>query len=279
MAHQHCPGYNEAPFDALVADYPGVDVYPAKDFRVEWGPIFHRGRLDGSARVLLLGQDPATHESISRRILVGEAGQRTQGLLARIGIDTSYVMVNTFLFSVYGQGGGSRHERDPLIAQYRHKWLDALLLNSGVSAVITLGALAATAYDMWVKTQPEAGTQLHHAALRHPTYPESAAASGAKTLKQATADLQKNWSDQLPALAAAVQPETAANPVPYTGTWQPGDLARHSRAGPAGRLTGVVAGTRRMGGEDRRRRTREARNDHHHGAEERQNLAADADAA
>ena len=89
MAHQHCPGYNEAPFDALVADYPGVDVYPAKDFRVEWGPIFHRGRLDGSARVLLLGQDPATHESISRRILVGEAGQRTQGLLARIGIDTS----------------------------------------------------------------------------------------------------------------------------------------------------------------------------------------------
>jgi len=104
---EFCPGY-PAPFDALVADYPGEDVYPSADFRVEWGPVFHRGRLDGSARVVVLGQDPATHEAISRRILVGEAGQRVQGLLAKLGIDHSYVMVNTFLYSVYGQGGGNR---------------------------------------------------------------------------------------------------------------------------------------------------------------------------
>ena len=80
------------------------------------GPVFHRGRLDGTARVLVLGQDPATHETITRRILVGEAGQRVQGLLARVGITTSYVMVNTFLYSVYGQGGGTRHATDPHIA-------------------------------------------------------------------------------------------------------------------------------------------------------------------
>ena len=86
---EFCPGY-PSPFDALVANYPGEDVYPSADFRVEWGPIFHRGRLDGSARVLVLGQDPATHESISRRILVGEAGQRVQGLLAKLGIRRSY---------------------------------------------------------------------------------------------------------------------------------------------------------------------------------------------
>ena len=67
---EFCPGF-PPPFDALVADYPGEEVYPSADFRVEWGPIFHRGRLDGSARVVVLGQDPATHESISRRILVG----------------------------------------------------------------------------------------------------------------------------------------------------------------------------------------------------------------
>ena len=86
MAHHWCPGYTQRPFTRLVHEYPGEDVYPLKDFRTEWGPIFHRGRLDGSARVLVIGQDPATHESISRRILVGEAGQRVQGLLARIGI-------------------------------------------------------------------------------------------------------------------------------------------------------------------------------------------------
>ena len=68
------------------------------------GPLFHRGRLDGSARVLVVGQDPAQHESVTRRILVGAAGQRTQGFLARLGIDSSYVMVNAFLCSVFGQG-------------------------------------------------------------------------------------------------------------------------------------------------------------------------------
>ena len=37
-----------------------------------------------------------------RRILVGEAGRRVQGLLAKLGITRSYVFVNTFLYSVYG---------------------------------------------------------------------------------------------------------------------------------------------------------------------------------
>src|SRR5690606_15090433 len=110
----------------LVADYPDETVYPLDSFRVEWGPIFHRGRLDGTARVLVLGQDPATHETIARRILVGEAGQRVQGLLARLGITHSYVFLNTFLYSVYGQAGGSRHIGNPLIARYRHRWIDAV---------------------------------------------------------------------------------------------------------------------------------------------------------
>src|SRR5688500_7836888 len=123
------PGYAAEPFRTLVEAAPGAETYPPDAFRLEWGPIFHRGRLDGTARVLVLGQDPATHETITRRILVGEAGQRVQGLLARVGITTSYVMVNTFLYSVYGQGGGIRHATDPQIAEHRHRWLDALLLD------------------------------------------------------------------------------------------------------------------------------------------------------
>ena len=158
---EFCPGY-PPPFDELVVRYPGEDVYPSADFRVEWGPIFHRGRLDGSARVLVLGQDPATHESISRRILVGEAGQRVQGLLAKLGIQRSYVMVNTFLYSVYGQGGGSRHDDDEAIAAYRNAWLDALLVGSQVTTVASLGQLAAQAYKMWAATQPDVAARLHH---------------------------------------------------------------------------------------------------------------------
>src|SRR5437870_1700568 len=150
---EHDPGYGVEPFKSLVAEYPGVEVYPQDAFRTEWGPIFHRGRLDGTARVLVIGQDPATHETISRRILSGEAGQRVQGLLARLGITTSYVMVNTFLYSVYGQGGGARHAKDPQIAAYRNRWLDALLLDTQVTAVLTLGTLAKTAYAAWTSTQ------------------------------------------------------------------------------------------------------------------------------
>lgn len=226
MAHASCPGYTQAPFAALAADYPGEAVYPSKDFRTEWGPIFHRGRLDGSARVLVLGQDPATHETISRRILVGEAGQRVQGLLSRIGITTSYVMVNTFLYSVFGQGGGNKHATDQHIADYRNRWLDALLVGSNVTAVITLGTLAKGAYEQWAPTQPAAAAALHLAPIKHPTYPESASASGATTLAEATASLLADWTAALPGLGAHIQPEAPASLAPYGTTWQDGDVIR-----------------------------------------------------
>src|SRR3954469_6626678 len=125
MPHPFDPGYFEAPFTTLVQTYPDADVYPADQFRVEWGPIFHRGRLDGSARVLVIGQDPAQHETIVRRILVGEAGRRLQGLLAKLGVTRSYVAVNTYLYSVYGSVHAATR-RAPALVAYRHRWLQAL---------------------------------------------------------------------------------------------------------------------------------------------------------
>jgi hypothetical protein len=69
----------------LCDEAPDASTYPYSAFRTEWGPIFHRGRLDGSARVLCIGQDPAEHEAVVRRILVGTAGHRVQGFLAKLG--------------------------------------------------------------------------------------------------------------------------------------------------------------------------------------------------
>src|SRR5512147_2105399 len=112
MSHPFDPGYFQEPFSTLANDYPGEDVYPPSQFRVEWGPIFHRGRLDGSARVLVIGQYPAQHETIVRRILVGEAGRRLQGFLTKLGITTSYVLINTYLYSVYGSVK-AKTRRDP----------------------------------------------------------------------------------------------------------------------------------------------------------------------
>lgn len=216
MEHSFDPGYNSEPFAELCRTYPGADVYPAKDFRLEWGPIFHRGRLDGRARVLIIGQDPGAHESIARRILVGEAGQRVQGLLAKLGIETSYVMVNAFVYSVFGQGGGERHKKDPAIAAYRNRWLDALLVDTDVEAVITLGGLAKVAFEQWKATPAGAGSSLPHHGLTHPTYPESASAAGQKKKAEATKELLAGWNIALQALKPSIaHPDVARDLVLY----------------------------------------------------------------
>jgi hypothetical protein len=100
-----CPGYAEPPFADLVRDYPDESAYPYQDIRVEWGPVFHRSRLDESARILLIGQDPGQHENVLRRILSGEAGLRVQGFMAKLGVTRSYVLINALPYSVYGSNG------------------------------------------------------------------------------------------------------------------------------------------------------------------------------
>ncbi len=201
MTHLFDPGYGRRPFSTLVSRYPGTDVYPPEDFRVEWGPVFHRGRLSGSARVLVLGQDPGAHECIARRILVGEAGQRVQGFLAKLGIETSYVMINAFLYSVYGQGGGQRHRDDPAIAAYRNAWLNALLVGKQVECVVAFGTLADAAFRMWKETPEGQSVEVAYHHIRHPTYPESASASGQKKKSEAMKEMLAGWNVALEALA------------------------------------------------------------------------------
>jgi uracil-DNA glycosylase len=80
MGRPFDPGYFAEPFTALASEYPGDEVYPSSQFRVEWGPIFHRGRLDGSARVLVIGQDPAQHESCHPSHPGGRGGAPRSGV-------------------------------------------------------------------------------------------------------------------------------------------------------------------------------------------------------
>ena len=151
MPHPFDPGYVAEPFLTLCADYPEGDVYPASQFRLEWGPIFHRGRLDGTARVLVIGQDPAQHETVVRRILVGEAGRRVQGFLAKLGIERSYVFINTYLYSVYGSVRASVR-KGPGLIDYRNRWIGALLATGRIEAVIALGTAADEAWKFWRAT-------------------------------------------------------------------------------------------------------------------------------
>lgn len=217
MPQKFDPGYAEQPFRALCENYPGEPVYSGKDFRIEWGPVFHRGRLDGSARVLVLGQDPAQHETIARRILVGEAGHRLQGFLRKLGVTTSYVMVNTFLYSVFGQGGGERHRDDKRIAAYRNRWLKAVLAPGKVEAVVGLGSLATSAWDTWTKSPDGSANQPKFIRITHPTQPESSAGGNAAKHAAAINALLENWN------AALEQLHPLANPDKKTALKRYGD--------------------------------------------------------
>lgn len=223
MTHPFDPGYIAEPFLTLCAGYPEADVYPPSQFRVEWGPIFHRGRLDGSAKILVIGQDPAQHETIVRRILVGEAGRRVQGFLAKLGIDRSYVFINTYLYSVYGSVK-AKTRRNPDLISYRHRWLDALLVGQQVEAVIALGQAADEAWQSWNVTAAAQTTSVAYAAVTHPTQPESSSKGDKVKLAIATRKLLQNWNDALQLLSPAMlHPDTQTPLVLYGDSWRDGD--------------------------------------------------------
>ena len=224
MKRKFDPGYRGR-YRELVADYPDETVYPPEAFRIEWGPIFHRGRLDGSARVLVIGQDPAAHEAITRRILVGEAGQRAQGLLAKLGVTRSYVFINAFLYSVYGQRSGERHINDPGITRYRNQWINAIVGHQQIEAIITLGHLADKAYKMWRESPSGAAYRAVHVAVRHPTYPESASAAGAITKVDAFKRLCESWNSAIDTLHGVITADNSVQPAHYGSTITDSDLA------------------------------------------------------
>jgi len=206
---EFCPGYVKAPFKNLAANYPDEAAYPFQDFRVEWGPIFHRGRLDGSARVLAIGQDPGQHENVLRRILSGEAGRRVQGFLAKLGITESYVLINALLYSVYGSNG-AKYVKKPLVSDYRNQWIAGVMAPNKVEAVVTFGGMAKTAWAEYTKVNGvPAGVVV--ANLTHPTFPESA--GGTATEKKAnTKKMLTEWNGAIqnlhPAIAHKDEPAT-----------------------------------------------------------------------
>jgi len=223
MSHSFDVGCVAEPFRTLCMNYPEVDVYPSNQFRVEWGPIFHRGRLDGSARILVIGQDPAQHETIIRRVLVGEAGRRLQGLLAKLGITTSYVILNTYLYSVYGSVK-SATAKDSRLVSYRNSWLDALLVGSKVEGVIALGTAANDAWNMWKQTPTGHNFDVAFAPVTHPTQPESSSKGDKTKLAAAIKKLLQNWNAGLQTLSPAIKhPDVATPLVPYGDAFAEGE--------------------------------------------------------
>jgi hypothetical protein len=158
-----------------------------------------------------------------RRVLVGEAGKRLQGLLWKLGITTSYVIINTFLYSVYGSVKAAT-ARDAKLIAYRNCWLDALLIGQKVEAVIALGTAADAAWQAWKQTSSGKSFNVGYAPVTHPTEPESSSKNDKKKLAEATKKLLENWNSGLQASSPSVKhPDVATTLVPYGDTWGAGD--------------------------------------------------------
>ena len=97
------------------ADLPDIAPEFRSLFWYDWGPVFYRGRLTGRARFLGIASDPGPTERVVGRTLVGDAGQRVQGFLEKVGLTRSYVLVNAFPV----RGAPRQGEQGPAVAARR----------------------------------------------------------------------------------------------------------------------------------------------------------------
>ncbi len=189
------PGFDPGPPPVWAArlEAAPLDVYEQRPdlFRIDFGPVFYRGRLDGTARVLVVGQDPSVNEILAQRAFVGQSGQRLQGFLGKLGLARSYVMLNTFLYSIFNQFGGANaalSRQDPILG-YRNSLFDVVAERNPLEAVITVGSAARDAVDRW-----EASGDYTRTHILHPAFPD-------------TGRLLDDWNQALGALAATVAPD------------------------------------------------------------------------
>jgi uracil-DNA glycosylase len=149
----------------------GVTVVGREAFRWQHGPMFYRGRLDGSAKVLVVGQEGAQDESLSHRSFTGGTGARMQFLLRFLGLDRSYLFLNSFIYPIFGQYTSdlrplAQDPRSPIVT-HRNRVFDKAVVDGDVRLVIAVGQAAKESIATWIKAH--GGTaqadQLQTAAL------------------------------------------------------------------------------------------------------------------
>jgi uracil-DNA glycosylase len=198
-------------FRTLCQNYPDDTVYKGTDgFRALWGPIFYRGRANGTARLLVIGQDPAQTEAVTRRILSGQAGRRVQGFVEKLGMSKRYLMVNAFVYGIYNQSMAMPHLNDAAIQAYRHKWLDAAFAGGKIEAVVTFGNAANDAWTAYKATPSGLSVTAFHQKALHPTADKP---GGPITRK----DLLDNWNVALQKLHANILNPDVSKPLVLYG--------------------------------------------------------------
>jgi uracil-DNA glycosylase len=135
----------------------------------DWGPIFYRGRLNRTARLLGVASDPGPTERIAGRTLVGDAGQRVQGFLKKVGLTSSYSLVNAYAYALLPS-----HAQDamPLLSEpdqllWRNTLLD-LISGPKIQAIVAFGVQAKAAVRLWDGNPDVPVFEVPHPSSRSP---------------------------------------------------------------------------------------------------------------
>lgn len=143
----------------------GESVIGQKRFRWEWGPVYYRGRLgENEVKILVIGQEGGQDEGLSKKTFTGGTGQHLQGFLNFLGINRSYLFVNTFIYSIRGQYQDKKlpgavegdlwmaQNLDSPIVKLRHELLNEILESNRdtLRMVIAVGSGAKDTLGTWV---------------------------------------------------------------------------------------------------------------------------------
>ena len=136
-------------FAKLFAECPDYGALKPH-FWYDWGPIFYRGRLDGSARVVCVASDPGATERIAARTLVGDAGQRVQGFLRKLGLTRSYLCLNAYPYALLPSHADDGDEIlvDPTHMKWRNRVFNAAH-SPATQAIVAFGGQAQRAIALW----------------------------------------------------------------------------------------------------------------------------------
>jgi uracil-DNA glycosylase len=185
--------YDAGPPKALADHFAALPSYAAHRtfFWYDWGPVFYRGRLDRSARLLGVASDPGPTERIACRTLVGDAGQRVQGFLAKLGLTHSYALVNAFAYALLPSKG---QQATPMLSEPTHqKWRNDLLdkiTGPDLQAIVAFGAQAREAVSQWPKPAGIPVFNVPHPSSRNAT------------------TLVNEWRDAIEQLRAVITPDS-----------------------------------------------------------------------
>jgi hypothetical protein len=119
--------------------------------------------------LLGIASDPGPTERIAGRTLVGDAGQRVQGFLTKVGLTSSYTLLNAYAYALLPSRA---QEAVPLLSEPDHlRWRNTLLdLITGpkLQAIVAFGVQAKLAVRLWEDRPDVPVFEVPHPSSRSP---------------------------------------------------------------------------------------------------------------